>query len=59
MKVGKKYEVIQAGRKGYKNRIVGTVIEEYPSLYSFQTKNYRTNINKSDLACGDYTAKPI
>lgn len=59
MKVGKRYEVIRQGKKGYKNRIVRTVVEEYSNLYSFQTKNYRTNINKVDLICGDYTAKPI
>jgi len=59
MQVGKRYEVIQAGRKGYKNKLIGTVVQEYPSFYCFQTKNYRTNINKVDLACGDYTAKPI
>lgn len=59
MKVGKRYEVIQAGRKGYKNKLIGTVVEEYPSLYVLQTRNYKTDINKVDLACGDYTAKPI
>lgn len=59
MKVGKRYEVIQAGRKGYKNKLIGTVVEEYPSFYSIQTKNYRSSVSKRDLFCGYSEAKAI
>ncbi|NBI08087.1 hypothetical protein [Senegalia massiliensis] len=59
MKVGKRYEVIQSGRKGYKNKLIGTVVQEYPSFYVLETRNYKTCVDKAGMISSQYNITAI